>query len=119
MLGILPDSTPDGINKSLGFGQALAKESFEYLPADKGVSLILYITLVLLLAEQGGIFQEGSRKRNLVWARVTSSGKVIFALLEEIITFQVSFIPINFREPSFQKLLMWAFIVRSSGDNRG
>ena len=51
MLGVLPDSTSDGVNKSLGFAQALAKEGFESLPADKDVSLVLYLTLVLLPAE--------------------------------------------------------------------
>ena len=74
--------------------------------------------LVLLPAEQGGIFQEGSCKRNLVWAFSTRGGKVIFALLEEIVTLQVSFIPINVRESSFQGPLIWAFIVRSGGDDR-
>ena len=51
--------------------------------------------LVLLPVEQSGILQEGSLKRNLVWARGTDGGKVIFALLEEIVTLQVSFTPIN------------------------
>ena len=62
MLEVLPDSTPDGVEKSLGFAQALAKESLESLLANRDVSLVLYLTLVLLPAEQGGIFQEGSRK---------------------------------------------------------
>ena len=66
MLGVLPDSAPDGINKSLGLAQALAKEDLESLPADRDVSLVLYLTLVLLPAEQGGILQEDSCKRNLV-----------------------------------------------------
>ena len=66
MLGVLPDGIPDGVDESLGFAQALAKECLESLLADKGISLVLYLTLVLLPAEQGGVFQEGSRKRNLV-----------------------------------------------------
>ena len=55
MLGLLPDGTPDGVDKSLGFAQTLAKEGLESLPADRGVSLVLYLTLVLLPAEQGGV----------------------------------------------------------------
>ena len=66
MLGALPDGVSDGIDESLGFPQALAKEGLEFLLADRGVSLVLYITLVLLPAEQGGVLQEGSGKRNLV-----------------------------------------------------
>ena len=38
MLEILLDSVPDSVNKSLGFAQALAKESLESLPADNNVS---------------------------------------------------------------------------------
>ena len=56
MLGVLPDGTLDGVDESLGFAQALAKEGLESLPADRGVSLVLYLTLMLLPAEQGGVF---------------------------------------------------------------
>ena len=101
MLGVLSDSAPDGVDESLGFAQALAKKGLESLSADKDVNLVLYSTLVLLLAEQGGIFQEGSRKQVLVQVRGTGSGEVIFVLLEEIRTLQVSFILINIWEPSF------------------
>ena len=62
MLKVLPDSAPDGIDKSLGFAQGLAKKSFKSFLADKNVSLIFYLTLVLLPTEQRGIFQEDSRK---------------------------------------------------------
>ena len=51
MLGVFLDSTPDGVDKSLGFAQALAKEGLESFQADRDVSLILYLTLVLLPAE--------------------------------------------------------------------
>ena len=56
MLGVLPDSTPDGIDKSLGFAQVLAQEGLESFPANRNVSLVFYFTLVLLPAEQGDIF---------------------------------------------------------------
>ena len=62
MLGILPDSAPDGVNKNFGFAQALAKKSLESLPADRNIRLVLSLTLVLLPAEKGNIFQECSRK---------------------------------------------------------
>ena len=97
----------------------MAKEGLEFLPADRDVSLVLYLILVLLPAEEGGVVQESSRKRNSVQARGTGSSKVIFALLEEIIAFQVRFTPINVREPSFYRPLTWAFIVQSDGDDGG
>ena len=56
MLENLPNSAPDGVDKSLGFAQALTKESLESLPDDRNVSLVLYLRLVLPPAEQGGIF---------------------------------------------------------------
>ena len=105
MLEVLHDSAPDDVNKSLRLAQALVKEGFKSLPADRDICLVLYLTLVLLPLKQGGIFQEGSRKRNSVWACGTGGGKVIFALLEEIVTLQVSFILINIRESSFQRPL--------------
>ena len=43
---------------------------------------------------------------------------MIFALLEEIVALQVRFTPIDVREPSFQRPLTWAFIVRSGGRSR-
>ena len=105
MLGVLPDGTPDVVNESLGFAQALAKEGLESFPADMAISLVLYLTLVLLLVEQGGVFQEGSCKRNSVQAYGISGSEVIFALLEEIVVPQVHFTPINVREPSFRRPL--------------
>ena len=101
MLGVLPNGTPDGVDESLGFAQALAKEGLESLPADRGISLILSLMLVLLPAEQSGVLQEGSRKRNSVRAHGTGGSEVIFALLEEIVALQVRFTPIDVREPSF------------------
>ena len=105
MLRVLPNSAPNGVDESLELAQALAKKGLESLPGSRDVSLVLYLTLMFLLLEQDGILQESSRKRNSVWAHGTGSGKVIFALLEKIITLQVSFIPINVWEPSFQKPL--------------
>ena len=118
MLEVFPDNAPDGINKSLGFDQALTKKSLEFLPADKDVSLVLYLMLMLLPAQQGGIFQEGRGKQNSVRACGTGGGKVIFVLLEEIAILQVSFTSINVWEPSFERPLRGAFIVRSGGNEK-
>ena len=118
MLRVLFDSTLNSIDKSLGFAQALAKKSFESFPANKNISLVLYLTLVLLPAEQGGILQEGSCKQNLIWANSIRCGEVVFTLLEEIIILQMSFTPINVRELSFHRPLTWAFIVRSGNNDR-
>ena len=117
MLEVFPNGILDGIDKSLGFAQALPKEGLESLLADRDISLIFYLTLVLLPMEQGGIFQENSRKQNSVWTHGTGNGKVIFALLKEIITLQISFSLINVQESSFQRPLTWVFIVRSGGND--
>ena len=85
MLGVLPDNSPDGVDKSLGFAQALMKKSLEFFLANKNVSLVFYLTLVLLPAKQGSILQENTHKRNSIWVFGTGVGKVIFALQEEII----------------------------------
>ena len=86
MLGVLPDSISDNVNKSLGFARALATKGLKSLPADRNSSLVLYLILVLLLAEHGGDFEEDSHIRNSVWACGTGGGKVIFAQLDEIVT---------------------------------
>ena len=117
MLGVFPDSAPDSVDKSLKLAQPLAKEDLKSLTVNTDVSLVFYLTLVLLPSEQSGIFQKNSRKRNFVQACGTGGGKVIFALLEEIVTLQVSITLINVWEPSFQRLLTWTFIVRSGGNN--
>ena len=101
MLGVLSDSASDGVNKSLELAQALAKKGLESFPTDRDVSLVLYLTLILLPSNQGGIFQEGSRKQNSVQAHGTGGGEVIFVLLDKIVILQVSFTPINVWEPSF------------------
>ena len=85
MLGVLLDSAPNSIDKSLGLAQALTKEGLKSFLANRDISLVLYLTLVLLPLEQGNIFQKNSRKQYLLWVCVTGSGKVIFALLQEII----------------------------------
>ena len=42
---------------------------------------------------------------------------MIFALLEEILTLQMSFNLINVWEPNFQRPLIWAFIIQSGNNN--
>ena len=56
MLGVFPDSTPDIVDKNLGFAQALAKEGLESFAADKDVSLVLYLMLGLAASGTGRYF---------------------------------------------------------------
>ena len=91
MLGVLLNSAPDNVNKSLRFTQALTKESLESLPGNRNVNLVLYLMLMFLSAEQDGIFQEGSCKWNSVWTRGIGGGKVIFALLKEIVILHIRY----------------------------
>ena len=118
MLGVLPNSAPDCIDEGLGLAQALTKKSVKFFPGDGDIYLVLYLALVLLPAEEGSIFWEGSCKRNSVWFHSTNGGKVVFALLEEIITLHMGLTQIHVWEPCFQKLLTWAFIMRSGSNNR-
>ena len=100
MLKVFSNSISDDINKGLRFAQTLMKKGFEFLLSNKDISFVFYLTLVLLPAEQGGVFYKSSCKRNLVWLHGTSNGKVIFALLEDIIAFYISFTLVNVWEPS-------------------
>ena len=61
MLRVFSNSAPDGVNKIFRFVQALTKKSLESLSANKEISLIFYLTLVLLPVEQSSIFQEANR----------------------------------------------------------
>ena len=62
MLGVLPNSAPDSVDKGLELTQASTKEDFDFLPGDKDVSLILHFLGVLLLAEHGDILEKNSGK---------------------------------------------------------
>ena len=62
MLGILPNSIPDGINKGLRLTQASAKKGFKFLLGDRDITLILYLPLLLLQAKWGGILEKSGGK---------------------------------------------------------
>ena len=117
MLGVLPHVVSDYIDKGLGLAQASIKKGFKFFLDGEDVCLVFYLTLIMLPAEQGGIFWKSSCKQNSVWPRYTGGGKVVFALLEEIITLYVGLTLIHIRETCFQRPLMWAFIVRSGGND--
>ena len=66
ILTIFANSALDGVNKGFGFAYALTKKSLEFLQGDGNISFILYLTQVLLPAEQASVLQENSCKQNLV-----------------------------------------------------
>lgn len=74
----------------------MTKQGLKFLSDNGDVCLVLYLILVLLLAEWSGVFQEGSRKQNLVQSRGSGGGKVVFALLEEIVALHMGLTPVNF-----------------------
>ena len=80
----------------------MTKEGLESFSDNKNVSLIFYLTLVMLPAKQDNIFQKDNYKQNSVWPYGTSNGKIIFALSEDIITFHVSLILVNIWESGLQ-----------------
>ena len=100
MLEVFSNDVLDVVNKNLRFAQTLTQEGLEFLPGDKNVSFVFYLMLVLLPVEQDDIFHENGRKRNLIWPCSTSGGKVILALLEEIIIFHVGLTPVDSQKPS-------------------
>ena len=113
MLTIFLNGTPVSVNKSFRFAQALTKKGLNFFSGNRNISFVFYFIMVLLLAEQDGVFQKSGRKQNLIWLCSASNGKIILTPLKEIITFYISFTLIDVREPRFQKLFTSAFMVRS------
>ena len=99
MLRVLPNNTPDGVNKNLRLTQALAKQDLEFFLCDEDVKLIFYLPLVLLPVKQSGIFKENGGKWHPILIFSPGSGKMVFTLLEEVIALQLSFISIHVQEP--------------------
>ena len=58
MLKVLSDSVLNGVDKSLGFAWALAKEILESFSTHKDVSLVFYLILVLLPTDQNSFFKK-------------------------------------------------------------
>ena len=91
---VFPNSVLDGVDEGLGLTQALAKEGLKFFLGDWGINLILHLLLILLLAKQGGIFEEGGDKWHPILIFGPGGGKIVLILLEKVIVLQVSFIPI-------------------------
>ena len=85
MLRAFSNIAPNGVNKSLGLTQALAKKSLEFLPGDGDVSFIFNLPLVLLPANQSGILKECSGKWHPILTLGLDGGKIVLTLLEEVI----------------------------------
>ena len=111
MLGVLPNSAPNDVDKRLQLTQALTKEDLEFLPGNGDVNLILHLFLVLLPAKQDGIFEENDGKWYPILTLGPGGGKMVFTLLEEIIVLQVSFTPIHAWKLGLQKPLTRAFVL--------
>ena len=77
------------------------KKGFKFFSVDRNVGSIFNFTLVLLPTEQGGVFEEGSRKQNLLWSHDTSVCKVIFVWMEKIRIFDTGFTLVDVWKSSF------------------
>ena len=100
MLTVFLNSTPDGINKNLGFAQTLTKKSLtKFFLSDRDIDLIFYLLLILLPAKQGHILKEASYKKYPVLIFGTSDCKMVFVLLKEVIILQLRFIVVDVCEP--------------------
>ena len=66
MLEVFPNNILDCVNKSLKFTQALVQKSLEFFLGDGNINLMLYFSLMLLLAKQGNIFEKRSGKWYLI-----------------------------------------------------
>ena len=118
MLELLTNSTPNGVNKELGLTQALTKEDLEFFLDDGNVSFIFQLPLVLLPVKQGGIFEENGGKWHLILTLGSDSSKMGLTLLKQVITVQVSFTPIHFRQPGFERPLMRDFVILRYGSHK-
>ena len=94
VLEILPNSTPNSVDKSVGLTQASTKEGFKFFPVNGNVSLILRLPLVLLPKKQDDIFKEDDNKWYPILTFSLGSGKMVLILQKQVIALQVSFIPI-------------------------
>ena len=92
MLEILLNNTPNNVNKGNKLIQALIKKGFELFPSDGNIGFILHLLLMLLPAKQDGIFEETGCKWHTILTFGPNNGKIVFTLLEKVITLQVSFI---------------------------
>ena len=86
ILTVFANSAPNGINKSFGFAQTLRKKDFKFLLSDGNVGFIFYVMLILLLAKKSRILEKDSCKGYPVLTFGTSGCKIVFALLEKVIT---------------------------------
>ena len=62
MLEVFLNSAPDGVNKSLGLIQVLAKKGLEFFPDNGDVSIIFHLLLVVLPANQVDILEKNGGK---------------------------------------------------------
>ena len=85
MLGVLSNSTPDSVNEYFGLTHASAKEGLKFFPGNGNIGLILHLLLVLLLAKQDNILEEGGGKWYPILTFGPGSGKMILTLLEKVI----------------------------------
>ena len=103
MLGVFPNSAPDGIDKSLGLTQALTTKGFKFFLGDGDVNLIFHLLLVLLPAKQSYFLKKNGGKWHLIFTFDLSGSKMVFTLLEKLIALQISFIAIDIWELDLQK----------------
>ena len=89
VLGVSLDLFPIGIHKSLGVTQAPAEERLELILGDRDRGIGVISLLVLLLAKTNPVPEEGRGKGDLGRFRSSSSSKIVFILLTEVVVVHV------------------------------
>ena len=85
MLKVFFNNTPDSINKLLKLTWILTKTDLKFVLGNEAINVILYFSLILLQAKQGGIFEKNGFKSYLILTFSSGSSKMVFILLQVVI----------------------------------
>lgn len=86
-MSILSDIVSNAVYKGGKISQTPVKKSYKLYSDNKRIGLCRYLSFILLPAEQGNIFQKRGRKQYPIFSLGNGSRKIIFPLLNEVITF--------------------------------
>lgn len=88
-LGISSSFGLDVTNKSIRFSEASPYKGFEFVPGQKGKSVVLHMSLVLLPPIENALFEEIYSKRVALVSWGPSWFKMILVLLNKVVVFHM------------------------------
>lgn len=86
--------------------QDLIQKSLEFFLNNKNINLIFYFMSILLLLELVYFFEKSDHKWPFILVSSSGGYKVVFVLLEKVITILVGFTPVYIEEPNFQQFFL-------------